>query len=168
MPLPKSRAGLKTSKDSAPALFLPVPPASQPNAAERIVSWVALVKNWYLSVISRLPKPLSVRPLSAGSRRFHSPPSVRPRSGKMRFENSPEMLVIWLGGTSPSPGCLMCRKVGSDSSSATKGSSSVSVDGKKRLPARPCADASAGQAQRPSAATSAAVKHRNAMGSSCI
>jgi len=64
----------------------------------------------------------------------------------MRFENSPAMEVTW------PPGSLMCRKVGSESSSATKGSSIVSVDGKKRLPARPCAEATAGQAQRASAA----------------
>src|SRR5439155_760491 len=98
-PLPKSRAGLKTSKDSAPIFARPVPPASQPKATEKMVSCSALVKNWYLSVSSRLPKPLSVLPLAAGSRRVQSPPKVRPRLGKIRLENSPETVVFWhLGG----------------------------------------------------------------------
>ena len=134
-PLPKSRAGLKTSKDSAPIFARPVPPASQPKATEKMVSCSALVKNWYLSVSSRLPKPLSVLPLAAGSRRVQSPPKVRPRLGKIRLENSPETVVFWRAGVSPSRGSLMWNTVGSESSSATKGSSMVRVDGKKRLPA---------------------------------
>src|SRR5215470_6126190 len=130
MPLPNRRAGLNTSNDSAPAFFRPVPPAFQPKAAERMVSWAGLVKNWYLSVISRLPNPLSVLSFGAGSRLFHSPASVRPRLGKMRFENSPEMFAVLLDGASPSLGVLNSRKVGSESSSDTNGSSIVSVDGK--------------------------------------
>src|SRR5215813_11446933 len=113
---------------------------------EAIVSCGALVKNWYFNVTSRLPRPLSVRPLGAGSKRFHSPPSVMPKFGKMRLENSPEMLVNWPACPSLSPGCLMCRIVGSESSSATNGSSMVSVEGKKRWPAMPCAAASVGHA----------------------
>src|SRR5215470_16889573 len=113
---------------------------------EAIVSCAALVKNWYFNVTSRLPRPLSVLPFGAGSKRFHSPPSVMPKFGKMRLENSPEMLVNWPACPSLSPGCLMCRMVGSESSSATNGSSMVSVEGKKRWPAMPCAAASVGHA----------------------
>src|SRR5262249_24903345 len=142
--------------------FRPVPPASQPNAAERMVSWAALVKNWYLSVISRLPKPLSVLSFGAGSRLFHSPASVSPRLGKMRFENSPEMFAVLLDGSSPWLGSLKSRKVGSESSSDTNGSWIVRVDGKKRLPASPCAVASEGHKPRASRAASAA-RERNLM-----
>ena len=46
----------------------------------------------------------------------------------------------------PLSGVMMVETVGSESSSATKGSSVVSVAGKKRAPAKPCASAGRGSA----------------------
>src|SRR5947209_11170853 len=61
-----------------------------------------------------------------------------PKSSVMRFENSAEISSSRLAGTSP---VLKPEIVGSDNSSATQGSSVVSIAGKKRLPAKQCAAA---------------------------
>src|SRR5205823_13101036 len=54
---------------------------------------------------------------------------------------SPLTSVSLRGSVSPVPGSLLWKTVGSESSSATNGSSTTSVAGKKRLPARPWAHA---------------------------
>ena len=64
----------------------------------------------------------------------------------MRFENSPEMDVSRLAGSSPEAVVRTDETVGSDSSSETNGSSVAIVAGKNRLPASPCASPLAGQA----------------------
>src|SRR6185437_1621115 len=66
-----------------------------------------------------------------------------------------EKWVSWDPGSSPLAGFFCQLIVGSDSSSATNGSSVASVAGKNRLPAKPCARLVSG-ATRQSAATSAA------------
>ena len=53
-----------------------------------------------------------------------------PRFGVMVFENSAPTVVSFASGL------LICETDGSESSSATNGSSIVSVAGKKRLPAK--------------------------------
>src|SRR4051794_18747031 len=55
----------------------------------------------------------------------------------MRFDISPEISSCRLAGMSP---VLKLEMVGKDNSSATHGSSTVNVAGKKRLPTKQCAD----------------------------
>src|SRR5262245_65426851 len=62
-----------------------------------------------------------------------------PNASVMRLENSPEMSSCRAGGTSS---FLNEDTVGSDNSSATQGSSTVMVAGKKRAPRKKCASAS--------------------------
>src|SRR5260370_8895973 len=59
----------------------------------------------------------------------------------MRFDTSTAKAVSRVAGSSPLAGVLIVEIVGSDNSSATKGSSVTSVAGKNRFPARPCAKA---------------------------
>ena len=79
-----------------------------------------------------MPKPL-VRLRAAGSRRFHSPPSVMP-VGEDTFRELPEMLGADPPALRHRRPCV--KKGGSDSSSATNGSSMVSVEGSSAAP--PC------------------------------
>src|SRR5207249_933652 len=65
-----------------------------------------------------------------------------PRSSVMRFDTSSEKFVSPVA-TPSSPGSLRLEIVGSDSSSATKGSSVANIAGKKRLPAKPWPSAGA-------------------------
>src|SRR3954465_6531780 len=65
-----------------------------------------------------------------------------------------DVAVVFVAGSSPSARDFVLETVGSDSSSATNGSSVASVAGKKRLPAKPCASA-ASVAANASAQTSA-------------
>src|SRR5262249_2725710 len=58
-----------------------------------------------------------------------------------RLDPAMEMSVWRVAGSSPLAGNFCVETVGSDSSSATKGSSVTSVAGKKRLPANPCPNA---------------------------
>jgi hypothetical protein len=57
-----------------------------------------------------------------------------PKSGVMRLANSNEIVVIRVDGSSSVAGARNHYTVGSDSSSATQGSSLAIVAGKKRLP----------------------------------
>src|SRR5271165_5802399 len=61
-----------------------------------------------------------------------------PRSSVMRFESSAETSHSVAGGTSP---VFDHDTVGSDNSSATQGSSTASVAGRKRAPTKQCAAA---------------------------
>ena len=65
----------------------------------------------------------------------------------MRFDTSAEKTVSRVAGASSLAGVLIVEIVGSDSSSATKGSSVVSVAGKNRFPAVPCAKAASARWQ---------------------
>src|SRR5271163_2278663 len=65
-------------------------------------------------------------------------PIEMPRSLVIRLEISPEMSHSMAGGISPVFDQLT---VGSDSSSATQGSSIASVAGKNRAPTKQCAEA---------------------------
>src|SRR5215831_8183829 len=58
-----------------------------------------------------------------------------------RFETSNEISVSRVAGSSPLAAGFCCDTVGRESSSATNGSSVTRVAGKKRLPAKPWADA---------------------------
>ena len=62
-----------------------------------------------------------------------------PKFSVTRFDMSTAKSVSLVAGSSPLPGSFRYAIVGSESSSATKGSSITSVAGKKRLPAKPCA-----------------------------
>src|SRR6058998_1695333 len=139
-PLPKNTEGVTVSNDSASTFLPPVPPTSQPTPTDSTVSCASLLKNWYFSESSRLSKPVTDFP-PAGSIAFHVPPSESPRSGVSRLASSPLTSVSLRGSVSPVPGSLLWKTVGSESSSATNGSSTASVAGKKRLPARPWAHA---------------------------
>src|SRR2546428_1231314 len=139
-PLPKNTEGVTVSNDSASTFLPPVPPTSQPTPTDSTVSCASLLKNWYFSESSRLSKPVTDFP-PAGSIAFHVPPSESPRSGVRRLASSPLTSVSLRGSVSPVPGSLLWKTVGSESSSATNGSSTTSVAGKKRLPARPWAHA---------------------------
>src|SRR5690349_11447245 len=57
----------------------------------------------------------------------------------MRLVKSTEASVSRVAGSSPFAPVFLLETVGSDSSSATNGSSVARVAGKKRLPAKPCA-----------------------------
>src|SRR5712691_5614018 len=59
----------------------------------------------------------------------------------MRLVKSSDVVVVTVAGSAPLAAVFVLETVGSDSSSATKGSSVASVAGKKRLPAKPCAKA---------------------------
>ena len=85
-------------------------------------------------------KPDWVLPWS-GSRMVRSPPSEKPRLGLRRLENSPLMFVWRNAGPSSDCPNRMKETVGSDSSSATNGSSMASVAGKNRWPIIPWAPA---------------------------
>src|SRR4029453_16370609 len=143
MPFPKKRCGVTVSKDSAPTLARPVPPTSQETPAERMVSCASLLRKTYLRETSMLSKPVTVRP-SSGSRILYVPASETPKLGVSLFENSAERSVSRVGGPPSLPGSLRCETVRNDSSSATNGSSTARVAGKKRWPARPWAAARAG------------------------
>src|SRR5207247_856648 len=134
-PLPKNTEGVTVSNDSASTFLPPVPPTSQPTPTDSTVSCASLLKNWYFSESSRLSKPVTDFP-PAGSIAFHVPPSESPRSGVRRLASSPLTSVSLRGSVSPVPGSLLLKTVGSESSSATNGSSTTSVAGKKRLRAR--------------------------------
>ncbi len=66
--------------------------------------------------------------------RGHASPNGIPKSEVIRLEVSPDMSV-WI--TDGSPPVFRRETVGSDNSSATNGSSTTMVAGKKRLPAKP-------------------------------
>src|SRR5256712_4575320 len=151
-PLPKNTEGVTVSNDSASTFLPPVPPTSQPTPTDSTVSCASLLKNWYFSESSRLSKPVTDFP-PAGSIAFHVPPSESPRSGVRRLASSPLTPVSLRGSVSPVPGSLLWKTVGSESSSATNGSSTASVAGKKRLPARPWARASSVPAAKNTAAS---------------
>ena len=68
----------------------------------------------------------------------HVDPTETPKVSVMRFENSVEMSTSLADGSSP---FIIQETVGSDSSSATHGSSTVSVAGKKRAPTKQWAEA---------------------------
>src|SRR2546425_6150466 len=150
-PLPKKSVGVTVSKRSASIFRLPVPPTSHEIPADRSVSCASLLKNTYFSETSRLSKPDNDLP-SSGSSSRQAPPRLNPKFGLSRFENSPLTSVSRVGGRSPSPRLWMWKIVGSDSSSATNGSSIPSVAGKNRLPASPWAPA------EPTEAASAAAR----------
>src|SRR5437870_1327795 len=124
-PLPKNTEGVTVSNDSASTFLPPVPPTSQPTPTDSTVSCASLLKNWYFSESSRLSKPVTDFP-PAGSIAFHVPPSESPRSGVRRLASSPLTSVSLRGSVSPVPGSLLWKTVGSESSSATNGSSTTS------------------------------------------
>src|SRR5580693_4711304 len=68
----------------------------------------------------------------------HVSPIEMPRSGVMRLESSPDTSHSDAGGMSP---VFDQETVGSDSSSATQGSSMASVAGKNRAPTKQWAKA---------------------------
>src|SRR5262245_62125277 len=74
----------------------------------------------------------------------------------MRLVKSIEVSVSSVAGSSP-PAVFLRETVGSDSSSATKGSSVASDAGKKRLPAKPWAKALPAAAARSAPPSTASV-----------
>src|SRR5712675_84297 len=89
-----------------------------------------------------------------GGRRWVQVEAIEmPKLSVMRLEYSTETSSWRAGGSSP---VLNPDTVGSDSSSATQGSSTPSVAGKKRPPTKQCADAPLADMTTPNAAATAA------------
>src|SRR5215470_15109512 len=123
-------------------------------------SSVALVRNWYLKVVSRFWNPLALGP-PGGLRWVQVDPMETPKFSVMRFENSAEMSISRADGSSP---FLKNEMVGSDSSSATQGSSTLRVAGKNRPPTKQCAKALDEGSNVVRAAETATRRKRRAMG----
>src|SRR5205085_4843602 len=115
----------------------PEPPTSVITPTEATASCGAFSRNWYLGVTSRFWKPFGLCGGPAWSRWVQAYPIEKPKSEVMRFESS---LLIAVSTTDGSVPVFWFETVGSDSSSATKGSSIVIVAGKKRDPAKPWAN----------------------------
>src|SRR5580700_1463746 len=135
-----------------PELLAPVPPQSTIRPSSIANSCELSLSSWYCAVVSRLPKPAMVGP--PGPRICdQTSPIEMPKSSVMRFETSAETSHSVAGGTSP---VRDHDTVGSDSSSATHGSSMASVAGKKRAPTKQWANASVkGSAANTSASATA-------------
>src|SRR3954453_2607970 len=91
--------------------------------------------------------------MPGGRRWVQVEPIEMPKLSVMRLEYSTETSSWRAGGSSP---FLNPDTVGSDSSSATQGSSTPSVAGKKRPPTKQCADAPLADMMTPNAAATAA------------
>src|SRR6202171_3017810 len=98
-----------------------------------------------------LSKPRWLTP-SSGRNCLYVTPKPKPRFSVMRFDTSTEKSVSRVADASPLAGVLIVEIVGSDSSSATNGSSVVSVAGKNRFPEVPCAKAASAVATHANAA----------------
>src|SRR5215472_16849381 len=132
-PLPKKRPGEIVLKWSTPRLLLPEPPISALTPVDKRNSWGPFTSKRYLAPISRLAKPeidefpapvvLMVRQVSLIS---------MSKLGVMRFERSTEKSYSTVEGAPSAAGLGTREMVGSDISSATKGSSVTRVAGKKR------------------------------------
>src|SRR5882724_318460 len=144
---------------SAPTCAAPLPPHSNDTAADITNSADGMVRNWYFNVVSRFWNPLALGPPGT-LRRVQVEPIEMPKLSVMRLENSVETSVSRIAGISP---VLVQDTVGSDSSSATQGSSTVSVAGKNRLPTTQCADAASSDASRATSAAPAAQRIRQGM-----
>src|SRR6516164_862314 len=92
----------------------------------------ASVRNWNLNVVSRFWNPLALGP-PGGARWVQIEPTDMPKVSVMRLEYSPEMSISLADGSSP---LWNTKAVGSDSSSATHGSSVTCVAGKSRAPTK--------------------------------
>src|SRR4029077_10601184 len=136
-PLPKNRPGVHVLKLSAPILLFPVPPTSTPRPKETTISCSSFSKNSYFEPMERLLKPFAALPCAGRSIMNVSPNSMS-HFGVMRRATSEEISV---SRVPPLSGVTMLETVGSESSSATNGSSVESVAGKKRAPAKPWAQA---------------------------
>ena len=123
-----------------------MPPQSVIRPRSIAVSCSSFFMSWYCSVVSRSEKPARVGP--PGWRICDQvSPIEMPKSSVMRFEISAETSHSVAGGTSP---VFDQDTVGSDISSATHGSSTASVAGKKRAPtARAGGNAMTRVAERP-------------------
>src|ERR1700730_2012686 len=117
---------------SAPADAAPVLPHSTTTAADMTNSLAGIVRNWDLNVVSRFWKPLTTGP-PGGLTCVQAEPKETPKVLVIRFEYSAEMSVSLAEGSSP---FLKRDTVGIESSSATHGSSTPSVAGKKRPPTK--------------------------------
>ena len=153
-PWPTKNVGVKVLNDSAPTRLAPVLPRSASTPTDMIVSCGSLLKNWYLALRAKLSQPWTrVPPL--GSRRSQVASAPMPKSRVMRLLKSIDAEVSMLDD--PSSSVLRLDTVGSDSSSATNGSSVASVAGKNRFPANPCALAGFAQQALTAAITMAVV-----------
>ncbi len=90
-----------------------------------------------MTVVSRFWKPLTVS-MPGGVILLRVEPIDTPSVSVMRLESSVDRLTWLADGSSPVPKAVT---VGSDSSSATQGSSTVSVAAKNRAPTKQCAKA---------------------------
>src|SRR4029077_2239609 len=86
----------------------------------------------------------------------------------MRLVKSLVVSVSRVAGSSPFAPVFLRDTVGSDSSSATKGSSVASVAGKKRLPAKPWANAPAEATARSIAPLQRAIAEIHVIFFSCV
>ena len=140
-----------------PELMAPVEPQSTIRPSSIANSCEPSLSSWYCAVVSRLSNPAMVGP--PGPRIcVQVSPIEMPKSSVMRFDSSPETSHSVAGGTSA---VRDQETVGSDSSSATHGSSMASVAGKKRAPTKQWANASV---KGSAAKTSASAKARKHLG----
>ena len=153
-PCPTNNVGVIVLNDSAPTRLAPVLPRSASTPTDRIVSCRSLLKNWYLALRAKLSKPWARAP-PLGSSRSQVASAPMPKSLVIRLLKSIEADVSMLDD--PSSSVLRLETVGSDSSSATNGSSVASVAGKNRLPAKPWAFAGFVQVAPTAAMTMTAV-----------
>src|SRR6476659_988385 len=132
-PLPKNTPGVQVLKLSAPTCLLPVPPTSTSRPTDTTASCSSFSKNSYFEPTERLSNPFIALPREGLSVMNVSPNSMS-HFGVMRRAISEETSV---SRVPPSSGVTMLDTVGSENSSATKGSSVESVAGKNRAPAKP-------------------------------
>src|SRR5436305_9734832 len=88
------------------------------------------VRNCHLNEVSRFWKPLTPGP-PGGCRCVHVLPIETPNVSVIFFDHSAEISVWRAEGSSP---FLNSESVGSESSSATQGRSTLRVAGRKRAP----------------------------------
>src|ERR1700726_1673855 len=140
-PLPIFIVGVITLHGEAPTPAAPVLPHSTTSPASHANSCGASLYTWYWNAVVRFIKPLALEPkvaASAGGRtNVQVDATVIPKFSVMRLEKSPATSF-----SRPAGLALLNSTVGSDISSATQGSSTVSVAGRKRAPTKQCASAS--------------------------
>ncbi len=139
-PVPKNSPGVHVLKVSTPTSLLPVPPTSTARPKETTASCSSFSKNSYFEPMERLLKPVTALPREGLSMIKASPNSMS-HVGVIRRAMSEESCV---SRVPPLSGVTMLETVGSESSSATNGSSVESVAEKNLLPAKPCAEVVSG------------------------
>src|ERR1700730_1315729 len=133
----------------------PVEPQSTTRPSSMASSCEPSLSNWYCAAVWRLSNPAMVGP-PGPQMCFQVSLSEMPKSAVMRLEKSAPTSHAVAGGMSAVRDQEM---VGSDISSATHGSSVVSVAGRKRAPTKQWANASVKGSVANNSASAQARKH---------